>query len=352
MKKENPFTLSFGQLPVNYISRNNQSQIIIDNFKMQTPTNSAWIISGVRGSGKTVMLTEIAHTLRDEPHWHVIDLNPNLDMLSSLNSKIHQIKGYRKKYSLSSATVSTGFANISAKSETGFIENETAIEICLKEMEQKGERLLITVDEVSNNQLMRAFAHSFQSFKREGYPIFLLMTGLFQNINSLADSANMTFLHRTPRMILEPLSLSAVRDSYMMVLGVPNNKAIDMAKLTCGYPYAYQILGYLFYNAKSQDLSQLIPDYDQNLRMYVYEKLWSEFSPNEKTLLAGLADLNGSVQTEQLRAVTGMGIKTISVYKDRLKRQGIIQFPSHGQVSFVLPRFSEFVKDMMEFEGN
>ena len=64
--KNNPFSLSFGKEPVSLINRNVQSYEIIDTFEDENPTYQVCMITGVRGSGKTVMLTEINKTFRAE----------------------------------------------------------------------------------------------------------------------------------------------------------------------------------------------------------------------------------------------------------------------------------------------
>ena len=56
MKGENPFTLTFGQKPVEFISRTDQIGRIINTFDMENPSNVVYMIAGVRGSGKTVSL--------------------------------------------------------------------------------------------------------------------------------------------------------------------------------------------------------------------------------------------------------------------------------------------------------
>ena len=60
----NPFTLSFGKKPVQYISRIAQTERIIGDFTAEESPNQIYMITGVRGSGKTVMMTNIASEIR------------------------------------------------------------------------------------------------------------------------------------------------------------------------------------------------------------------------------------------------------------------------------------------------
>lgn len=88
----NPFTLSFGKKPVQYISRIAQTERIIGDFTAEESPNQIYMITGVRGSGKTVMMTNIASEIRKRSdEWIVVELNPNRNLLQSLAAKIYAI---------------------------------------------------------------------------------------------------------------------------------------------------------------------------------------------------------------------------------------------------------------------
>ena len=54
----NPFTLTFGIKPSQYIDRFEQSSLITDTFQDEEPSNHTYIITSVRGTGKTVLLSQ------------------------------------------------------------------------------------------------------------------------------------------------------------------------------------------------------------------------------------------------------------------------------------------------------
>ena len=56
----NPFTLSFGKKPAEFISRISQTNQILDDLNSENPSSQVYMITGVRGAGKTVMMTNIA----------------------------------------------------------------------------------------------------------------------------------------------------------------------------------------------------------------------------------------------------------------------------------------------------
>ena len=55
------------------------------------------------------------------------------------------------------------------------------------------------------------------------------------------------------------------------------DEALQMAKETKGYPFAFQVLGYLCWRNEAE-WTEVLPEYSQYLEEYVYEKLWSELS--------------------------------------------------------------------------
>lgn len=61
---QNPFTLTFGKRPMELVERPVQTNEIIEAFTADPINQQMFIITGVRGSGKTVMMTEISHRLR------------------------------------------------------------------------------------------------------------------------------------------------------------------------------------------------------------------------------------------------------------------------------------------------
>ncbi len=76
-----------------YISRIAQTERIIGDFTAEESPNQIYMITGVRGSGKTVMMTNIASEIRKRSdEWIVVELNPNRDLFTeSGKTKIYAI---------------------------------------------------------------------------------------------------------------------------------------------------------------------------------------------------------------------------------------------------------------------
>jgi hypothetical protein len=100
---------------------------------------------------------------------------------------------------------------------------------------EEKKRLLITIDEAVNSKNMRIFVSAFQILVRQDYPVFLLMTGLLQNITNLQDEKSLTFLYRAPKIQLGALNISAIKEKYKQVFKLEDEKALELARYTNGY---------------------------------------------------------------------------------------------------------------------
>lgn len=343
----NPFTLSFGKRPVQYISRITQTNQIINNFMAEVPSNQIFMITGVRGSGKTVMMTNIAAEMRKDKDWIVLELNPTRDLLQSLAAKIYSLPEMHDRFIKTKLDFSAFGLGVSIENAAPVTDIENAIERMLDQIKESGKRLLITVDEVVKSEYIKIFASSFQIFLRQDYPIYLLMTGLYENLYELQNDKSLTFLYRAPKIILEPLNYTAVRKHYQDIFGIDVETANVMTSLTKGYPFAFQVLGYLYWeNRETKTLEEILPEYDQYLEEYVYSKIWSELSEVDKKILIELSETNDN-RVKTVRGNLDMKSEQFSVYRERLKRKGVIDTREYGKISMALPRFDEFVKTQL-----
>ena len=340
----NPFTLSFGKKPLQYISRLSQTQQILETFQAPVPSNQIFMITGVRGSGKTVMMTNIAHELKADDSWIVIELNPTRDLLQSLAAKIYSLPEMHARFLNARLDFSAFGLGLSVENSAPATDIENVLELMLGQIKESGKRLLITIDEVTCSEYIRIFVSSFQIFLRQEQPIFLLMTGLYENLYDLQNDKSLTFLYRAPKLLLEPLNYTAVRNHYMKIFNIDTESASKMTSLTKGYPFAFQVLGYLYWeNRSTKNIDEILPEYDQYLEEYVYSKIWSELSEQDQRILLSISPDDG-LKVKELRTRLQMSSELFSVYRDRLRRKGVIDTHEYGKVSFSLPRFSNFVE--------
>ena len=344
----NPFTITFGKKPKQYIERIMQTKEIIDTFTDEEPSNQVYMLTGVRGCGKTVMMTSISNTLSAEKDWYCIDLNPDRDLLNSLAAKLYALPNMKKLAFKAKLDLSAFGFGVSIEEGYLITDVEDAIARMLEQLRKSKKKVLITIDEVIANEYVKVFAKSFQSFIRADYPIFLIMTGLYENIYELQNDKGLTFLYRAPKVVLSALNFTAVSDSYKKVLKISDDKARELASICKGYSYAFQILGYISYEEKNKSIEDLLPRFDQILAEYVYSKMWSELSGKDKKIIAAIAKENISKIKDIRKACGGMSPNEFSVYRERLTKKGLLDGSTYGELNFTLPRFDHFVNSQYE----
>ena len=343
----NPFTLAFGKKPLQYVSRIVQTDQIMEDYVADPVTNQIYMVTGVRGSGKTVMMTNIAGILSERNDWIVVELNATRDLLQSLASRLYAVPKLHECFLKARLDFSAFGLGVTIENAAPVTDVEDMVAKMLDQIRKQGMRLLITIDEVVYSEQMKVFVSAFQIFMRQDYPIFLLMTGLYENIYELQNDKSLTFLYRAPKIILEPLSLTAVCQHYMDIFRLDKESAGKMAALTRGYPFAFQVLGYLYWEHRdTKTVQEILPEYDQYLEEYVYSKIWSEMSEKDKEIMQKLAE-SGEIKVKDLREQLEMSSEQFSVYRERLKRKGVIDTRKYGKISMALPRFEEFIKMRM-----
>ena len=208
MAKHNPFSISFGREPINLIKRNKQFDLIRETFLNDNPMTYAYIITGIRGSGKTVLLSSLCDYFKNEKDWIVVELNPTRDMLESLAAKLYENSNLKFNFIKKEFSFSFHGIGFTLNGENPVYDVESLLEKMLGILDKHGKKVLVAIDEVSRSKEIKTFSHSFQILNRQRLPVYMLMTGLYSNVKNLEDDKTLTFLYRAPKVDLDPLDLS------------------------------------------------------------------------------------------------------------------------------------------------
>ena len=313
---KNPYSLVFGIEPTEYISRISQQNDIVESLR--NSSQRVYMVTGVRGAGKTVFMNEIKNYFAKQKDWEVVELSTERDMLNGLASKLSS----KDKLSdiFKSAKINLSFLGfgVEIQGTNPIVDIEIALQKMLEALKKAKKNLLVVVDEVVDNKEMREFASVFQILLREKLPVNLLMTGLYENIDDLQNEKNLTFLHRAPKVSLNPLSLGTIAEN------------------------AFQVLGYLAWSYKD-DMDKTRILFKQYLEEYVYDKIWSELSMKDRRVLFAISQVP-SGKIFDIRNILEMKPNEFTPYKKRLIRKGII-YDEQGYAIFALPLFDEFVNE-------
>ncbi|SFH95631.1 hypothetical protein SAMN04487830_11443 [Pseudobutyrivibrio sp. OR37] len=362
---QNPFTHAFGAQPNKYISTNLEESIF-DNFSYPNPSEKCYIITGVRGSGKTVMMSSITRRLMESEDWVVCNLVLGDDILNQFAASLAE-NPICAKHFLKASNISFSMLGLAAGIE---YDKEKVFDIhiligkLVETLAQAGKKVMITLDDIYVCDGMIAFAQEFQHLiiDHRNLPVYLIMTGLYQNYRELTDVKNAklkgcTFLTRTLDREIPPLDDSQMAVSYFNTFGIDEKEAIKLAKMTKGYAFAYQLLGYWYFEKyvnKNDEVRDVEVEYRSELIKYTYNKLWSELSEKDKDIVFVLVELGADEkQVKRAEVINYMNesgneitSSTFNKYRERLLGKGIISTSENrdGYIWLPLPQFGNFVR--------
>lgn len=344
--QQNPYTISFGKEPFQLVERFAQTTDIINDFLAENPASQVYMITGVRGSGKTVFMTEVSKKIRNDKRWIVVELNPERDLLEGLASKLSSETALAKIFRNAGINLSFFGFGMEIKGAAPITDIEMALSKMLESLKKNGKRVLVTIDEAVSSETVRVFASAFQIFIRQDLPLFLLMTGLYENINRLQNEKTLTFLYRAPKIELKPLNIGMIAENYGKIFQLDRSRALEMAKLTKGYSFAFQVLGYFTWENHGGYMDSIMK-LRTYLEEFVYEKIWSESSKGDRQILYGIAETE-SGKISEIRNLLGIETNQFNPYRKRLIKRGLINGSERGYVRFTLPFFGEFVSENYE----
>ncbi|MBQ9360910.1 MAG: ATP-binding protein [Lachnospiraceae bacterium] len=339
--KKNPYSLTFGKEPLETIDRTVQKSEVIETFLDEPASQQIFMITGVRGCGKTVFMTEIEKEFLKHDEWIIAELNSSQDLMMDLAASLSSEDYLARIFQQASINLSFFGIGLEVKGGVPITNMQVAISKMLESMKKHKKKLLICIDEVTSTEYMRAFAGAFQIFVRQDLPVYLLMTGLYENINNLQNEKNLTFLYRAPKIELKPLNIGTIAESYKRKFSLNDEDALKMAKLTKGYSLAFQVLGYYTWNNDGK-YAEAISEYRQYLEDYSYEKIWAEMSAGDRKLAYGLAN-SKTGKAKEIKDFLAISNNEYTPYRDRLVKRGILDGSEHGYIKFTLPLFEEYV---------
>ena len=341
----NPYSIGFGKIPTHYISRDILIDEILENLNSEEPQAQAYKLTGIRGSGKTVTLSAIEKSLRNNPDWVVVGIKPEGNIIEDIIGTIYNEVPFLLSFFKSNINLSKFGIGVDIKNIPPVSSLDAALNKILVELSKRKKRLLVTVDEVKNTASMRDFVQEFQILIRQDLPIYMIIAGLYDDIESLENADHLTFFLRAEKYDMTPLNYTTIRNDYMKTLKVNQDVADQMAAITKGYAFAYQALGKYMWESEQKDISEdVLLKLDEALSEKVYRKIWSELSPKEKWYLNYIVTKD-QMPVSELLQLTQKKKNEFSVPRDGLKRKGIIDTSTRGILKIKLPRLKEFIEN-------
>ena len=361
----NPYNPLFGRKPERFLGRD---LIVYEILSSLDNLNSPWrttLIIGVRGSGKTALLSDIYESI-EEDSVIVVPVSPESEILDDILGQVYK-KMPRTLLDdiVNKLKVSIG-GNFSVElnkgSEPSFTESfRYQLTLMLDQLKKKNYKVLFLIDETQkHSDGMRTFIATYQHLIRERYDVSLVMAGLPNVISDILNDSVLTFLRRANQVTLDNVDLSTVkydfRDSFLKHFPVSEALLEQAATDTEGYPYLIQLIGFFLWTnlaagqEESVALEKTLVQSKANLFQNVHKLLYSELSPRDKEfVIAMTADENTSKFADIIKR-TNKSKNYISTYRLRLIDFGYIKSVGHGELQFCLPYTREFILQELEYE--
>lgn len=363
----NPFRPSFGASPLHWAGR----QTILTDFTTGITgapgePHRSMIISGARGIGKTVLLTEL-EDIATQAGWVVLRTTGREDTVdtlvkSTIPAKINELDPPAKRNLTGIGVAGVGRVEF----EPADISPVPTLGSRLRELLSKltGTGVLITVDEVqdADPHALSHLAITYQDLVRDDKDVSLVMAGLTHGVNQLLDLPGTTFLRRARRYELGPLTdadAHATLTETASAAGKPfdDNASTLAVEIARGYPYLVQLVGYLAFNRArtttiaAADVEAVRNETIETMGTQVHHPSLKGLPPAQLHYLQAMSDLAYDAQDD--RAVISTSIiaeelgKTPNATTDtrgKLLDRGLIDAAGWGTVTFTLPYMAQFLR--------
>ena len=345
MSERNPYAISFGRIPTQYIRRNLLIDEILETLNSDIVEEQAFKLTGIRGTGKTVTLTAIERDLRSSNDWIVVDLKPDGDITCDLVAWLYSNLPFIASFVDANLNLSAFGIGVELSKNKPTASIDVALDKLMGQIVKKKQKVLVAIDEVRKTEALVNFIQEYQILIRKDYPIYLIVAGLYEDIESIENTDGLTFFLRAETLEMKPLNIGVIKEDYKKTLGLTEEKAYELAVMTKGYAFAYQAFGKYMWESKKKEITkEVLIQVDEALAGKVYDKIWSELAPKDKWFLGYIVQKDTMSATELLE-ITKQKHNEWSEPRKRLIAKGIIDGSVRGMISLKLPRFKEYVED-------
>jgi len=363
----NPFNPSFGKRPIHYFGRQEITRSIVSAVD---DVNSPWrttLITGIRGSGKTALLSDVRMTL-DDPDVIVIYAVPNEALLNSVLAQLFRqlpasISGAMPNLKSISfnAGVSVGFEREQKTpyfTETFSYQIMELMDACMKH----GKHIVFLVDEAQkHSEDMRILIRTYQDLVMREYSVSMVLAGLPLVVSDILNDDVLTFLRRAKQVELENVEVMIVEYEFKKVFQSAgttlSEEAVSKAAIgTYGYPYLIQLVGHYLWEDKQNSigddiLADVLFKSKAELFRNVHKLIFSGLSNLDKEFLFAMSEDEGFSSVSDIRSRMHKDKNFISLYRERLLSAGVVRPAGRGVLCFNYPYMREFLRYKRQESG-
>lgn len=316
-------------------------------------------ISGPRGSGKTVLLTELGDIARDKG-WVVVDETAGEGLVDRIIERLVR----QLPEANASMDIDLGFvkAHAGVSSSAGGAGIRTVLDEAAGRIGKKG--VLVTVDEVQDADKgeMAVISQAVQHLIREKRDVAFVFAGLTMGVADFISGEAMTFLRRAKAEQLEPIPDDDVAAAFEKTFGesempIAGDVLSAAVMATDGYAYMVQLVGYNVWKVARRHFGEspavtiedvregaemAMRDYDEA----VIEPALSRLSKRAMSYLVEMSGSDGPSSTGCVAKSLGVPAQSLSSARASLIAKQVIEpTEARGYVDFAIPWMREYVSD-------
>ncbi|MBE0507979.1 MAG: ATP-binding protein [Marinospirillum sp.] len=387
----NPFVPGAGSRPPELAGREailNDAQIAIQRALLGKSSRSQMLL-GLRGVGKTVLLNKIEEMAEAEGHMTSSIEAPEGKSLSELllpkinqalrkfstseNAKAKAHQALRALRSFASAfKLSYGDTSISVDPEVG-VADSGDLEADLPELfvrvgeaaKAAGRAWTLLIDEVQylRPKDLAALIVALHKVNQKVLPVLFFGAGLPQVAALSGDAksyAERLFHYPAVGALKDADAQAAIRHPVEDEGEHIDDKAIrEILAKTKGYPYFLQEWGYQCWNLaeepgiKLEDAVKAAGEATKRLDEGFFKVRFDRLTPKEREYVIAMAKLGaGPYRSSDVADLLNETNQSLGPRRAQIISKGMIYSPSHGDIAFTVPMFSEYlIRNFVEGSG-
>lgn len=381
--ERNPFTPTFGANPPELVGRESSLHDFREGLE-QGPgaPERATLVTGVRGSGKTVMLNAYEHIAR-ELGWLVISETARPGLIRRLTDEHLPalLREHDTQQTTSRITAVSGPGGLGGQREvtelhvprTSFRSQLNRLTDVLANAPHGGTGILLTLDELSGQRRaledMRELSDVVQHAFREDRQVAFVAAGLPAEVADLLsakpghedgdDRKGLTFLRRADRRQLGLVDRSSVESALSIPISNSGRRLAPEAvgpavEATGGYPFLIQLVGLHSWRAAGasdeitlEHVIQGIQRARSKVGQLVYDSALADLSPMDRAFLDAMTVDAGPSKIADIAERMGRDTNYASQYRLRLLKAELIrENRTRGSVTFTLPYFRDYLRSV------
>lgn len=361
-----PFRPGFGKSPLVFGGHVDEIAELSNVFQtMDFGENHSVLLSGLRGTGKTSMLTLLRQEA-DEQGWLVISDNASAGLMdrvteSTIPRLINELdaesKRRRTQLGIWQFTASWEYDNRHRAVRPLLRNDLIALSHAL------GDRgMLITIDEVSSGRTrlreLSRFALELAHALESGLNLMVVFAGIKVDLDELLRQEHTTFLRRSRELAFRRLTPAETKHVFAETIRVggrdiSREALTELTRISQGYPYLVQLAG--DYAWRSTPTSRHISFTDARaaldraikaVQSRVIDRVYLDLSEKDQAFVRAMAQDESSSKMADISARMGVSGQYAQVYKKRLIDSGYVTQDGHSYVTFSLPYLREYLRSM------